>query len=295
VYVTGPAALTMDLNSAADDSQLMMTLITFAIIALILLIIYRSFATMLLVTITVFVELSAARGVVAILGHYQVMELSNLAVNLLTMLGIAAATDYAIFFLGRYHEARAAGQDRIAAYYTTYHSVSHVVLGSGLAIAGATLCLTFTRLPYFAAVGIPNAVAMLVIVAAALTLTPAVLLVGTRFGLLESKRKIKTRGWRRIGTALVRWPGPILVVTMIVSLIGLGVLPSYTVNYNDRYYVPDRMPSIQGYQASDRHFSKAKMDPDILLIVADQDLRTPANMLILDRIARNILRVEGIN
>ncbi|UNB52485.1 RND family transporter [Mycolicibacterium sp. YH-1] len=295
VYVTGPAALTMDLNSAADDSQLMMTLITFAIIALILLIIYRSFATMLLVTITVFVELSAARGVVAILGHYQVMELSNLAVNLLTMLGIAAATDYAIFFLGRYHEARAAGQDRIAAYYTTYHSVSHVVLGSGLAIAGATLCLTFTRLPYFAAVGIPNAVAMLVIVAAALTLTPAVLLVGTRFGLLESKRKITTRRWRRIGTALVRWPGPILVVTMVVSLIGLGVLPSYTVNYNDRYYVPDRMPSIQGYQASDRHFSKAKMDPDILLIVADQDLRTPANMLILDRIAKNILRVEGIN
>ncbi|WP_165609040.1 MMPL family transporter, partial [Mycolicibacterium fortuitum] len=224
VYVTGPAALTMDLNAAADDSQLEMTLITFAIIALILLFIYRSIATVLLITITVFIELSAARGVVAILGHHQVMGLSNLAVNLLTMLGIAAATDYAIFFLGRYHEARAAGQDRMAAYYTTYHSVSHVVLGSGLTIAGATFCLAFTRLPYFAAVGVPTAVAMIVVVAAALTLMPAVLVVGTRFGLLESKRKIQTRRWRRIGTGLVRWPGPILVVTMIVSLIGLAIL-----------------------------------------------------------------------
>ncbi|BCI51130.1 putative membrane protein, MmpL [Mycolicibacterium litorale] len=295
VYVTGPAALTMDLNAAADDSQLKMTLITFAIIALILLIIYRSIATMLLITITVFIELSAARGVVAILGHYQVMGLSNLAVNLLTMLGIAAATDYAIFFLGRYHEARSAGLDRLAAYYTTFRSVSHVVLGSGLTIAGATFCLAFTRLPYFAAVGLPTAVAMVVVVAAALTLTPAVLLAGTRFGLLESKRKIKIRGWRRIGSALVRWPKPILVVTMIVSIIGLGVLPSYTVNYNDRYYIPEGLPSIQGYQASDRHFSKAKLDPDILLIVADRDLRTPANMLVLERIARNVLRVEGIN
>ncbi|MGV0677145.1 RND family transporter [Mycolicibacterium fortuitum] len=295
VYVTGPAALTMDLNAAADDSQLEMTLITFAIIALILLFIYRSIATVLLITITVFIELSAARGVVAILGHHQVMGLSNLAVNLLTMLGIAAATDYAIFFLGRYHEARTAGQDRMAAYYTTYHSVSHVVLGSGLTIAGATFCLAFTRLPYFAAVGVPTAVAMIVVVAAALTLMPAVLVVGTRFGLLESKRKIQTRRWRRIGTGLVRWPGPILVVTMIVSLIGLAILPSYTVNYNDRYYIPESLPSIQGYQAADRHFSKAKMDPDIMLIVADQDLRTPSNMLILDRIARNVLRVEGIN
>ncbi|EUA33246.1 MMPL family protein [Mycobacterium xenopi 4042] len=40
------------------------------------------------------------------------------------MLAIAAGTDYGIFLIGRYQEARTAGQDRIAAYYTTFRSVA---------------------------------------------------------------------------------------------------------------------------------------------------------------------------
>jgi RND superfamily putative drug exporter len=295
VYVTGQAALTMDMNEAGDKSMLKMTAITFVVITIMLFLIYRSITTVLLILFTVFVELGAARGMVAFLGYHQIMGLSTFAVNLLTSLAIAAGTDYAIFFIGRYQEARAAGQDRISAYFTTYHSVSHVVLGSGLTIAGATFCLKFTRLPYFESLGVPCAVGMLVVVAAALTITPAVLLIGTRFGLLESKRKLSVRGWRRIGTAIVRWPGPILLVTMVVALVGLGVLPSYSVNYNDQYYIPDSLPSIQGYQASYRHFSKARMNPDILLLEANQDLRTPGNMLVLDRIAKNLFRVEGID
>ncbi|EUA18262.1 MMPL family protein [Mycobacterium xenopi 3993] len=107
------------------------------------------------------------------------------------MLAIAAGTDYGIFLIGRYQEARTAGQDRIAAYYTTFRSVAPVVLGSGLTIAGATFCLYFARLPWFHTMGIPVAIGMLVVVAAGLTLGPAVLTVASRFGLLEARRVAK--------------------------------------------------------------------------------------------------------
>ena len=53
-----------------------------------------------------FIELAAARGMVASLGYYELIGLSTFAVNLLTTLAIAAGTDYAIFLVGRYHEAR---------------------------------------------------------------------------------------------------------------------------------------------------------------------------------------------
>ena len=43
-----------------------------------------------------------------------------------------------------------------------FHGTAHVVLGSGLTIAGATFCLSFTRLPYFQSLGIPLAIGMLV-------------------------------------------------------------------------------------------------------------------------------------
>ena len=72
-----------------------------------LLLVYRSITTVILVLVMVFTELTAARGVIAFLGHYELIGLSTFAVNLLATLAIAAATDYAIFLIGRYHEAQA--------------------------------------------------------------------------------------------------------------------------------------------------------------------------------------------
>jgi len=225
-YVTGPAPLTNDQHHAGDKSLKLITAITIGVIFIMLLFVYRSVVTVLIVLLMMFIELAAARGIVAALGFYGFIGLSTFAVNLLTTLAIAASTDYAIFLLGRYHEARESGEDRETAFYTMYHGTAHVILGSGLTIAGATFCLHFTRLPYFQSLGIPLAIGMLVAVAAALTMAPALLTILSRFGLLDPKRAMKTRGWRRMGTAVVRWQGPILGASVALALVGLLALPS---------------------------------------------------------------------
>ncbi len=294
VYVTGPSALSHDQHSAGDKSVKLITAVTIGVIFIMLLLVYRSITTVLLVLVMVFLELSAARGIIAFLGYHDVIGLSTFAVNLLTTLAIAAATDYAIFVLGRYHEARLAGEDRETAFYTMYHGTAHVILGSGLTIAGATFCLHFTRLPYFQSLGLPLSIGMLVAVAAALTMAPALLTVASHFGLFDPKRKMKTRGWRRVGTAVVRWPGPILAVSMALALIGLLALPSYKTNYNDRNYLPPDIPANEGYAAADRHFPQARMNPELLLVETDHDVRNPADMLVIDRIAKNIFHIPGI-
>ena len=74
----------------------------------------------------------------------------------MTALAIASGTDYAIFLIGRYHEARQNGEDPESAYYTAFHGVGHVILGSGLTIAGATLTLRLTRLSYFNSLAYPS-------------------------------------------------------------------------------------------------------------------------------------------
>ena len=176
-----------------------------------------------------------------------------------------------------------------------FHGTAHVILGSGLTIAGATFCLHFTRLPYFQTLGIPMAIGMVVVVAAALTLGPAVVTVASRFGGLDPKRRMRTRGWRRIGTAVVRWPGPILVATIALSLIGLLALPGYKTDYNDRHYLPDDIPANVGYAAADRHFSSARMNPELLMIESDHDLRNSADFLVIDKIAKSIFHLPGIS
>ncbi len=295
VYVTGVAALAADLHHSGDKSMLRITATTIAVILSMLLFVYRSIVTVILLLIPVGFELTMARGAVALMGHSGILGLSTFAVSLLTSLAIAAGTDYGIFIIGRYQEARQAGEDREAAFYTMYRGTAHVILGSGLTIAGATFCLSFARMPYFQTLGIPCAVGMLVAVAVALTLGPAVLTVGSRFGVFEPKRLLKVRGWRRVGTAVVRWPLPILAVTCAIALIGLLTLPGYKANYNDREYLPTFIPANAGLMAADRHFSQARMKPEILMIEADHDMRNPADFLVLDKLAKGIFRVPGIS
>jgi len=294
-YVTGAAAQASDMNVAGDRSLKVMEAVSFAVIIIMLLLVYRSVITVLIELFIVMVLVGAARGLVAVLGFYNVIGLSTFATNLLPMLAIAAATDYAIFLIGRYQEARTAGLSKEDAYYDMYHGTAHVILGSGLTIAGATYCLHFTRLPYFQTLGIPLAIGMVTVVLAALSLGPALITVVTKFGkTLEPKREMRVRGWRKIGAAITRWPGPILVATIAVALVGLVAIPGYKTSYDDRQYMPADLTSNEGYAAANRHFSPARMNPDLLLVQTDHDLRNPADFLVINKIAKAVVAVPGI-
>ncbi|WP_297725856.1 RND family transporter [Mycobacterium sp.] len=294
-YVTGPAALTADMFRSGDKTVAKIIIVTVATILIMLLLVYRSVITVVALLLMVGIELLAARGIVAFLGHHGLIGLTTYAVNLLVSLGIAAGTDYGIFFIGRYQEARQAGEDRETAFYTTYRGVAHVVLASGLTIAGAVFCLSFTRLPVFRPLGVPCAVGMLVAIVVALTLVPAVIVTGSRFGLFDPKRVIRVRRWRRLGTAIVRWPVPILTASLAIALIGLLALPGFKVQLNDRLSIPKNFPANQGYLAAERHFPESRMEPEILLVEADHDLRNPADFLVLNKLAKAVFAVPGIS
>ena len=294
VFVTGGSALQADQQIAGDRSVRIIELVTVAVIILMLLFFYRSIVTVLLVLAMLVLGLSVTRGVVAFLGYHDLIGLSTFATQLLVTLAIAATTDYAIFLIGRYQEARTIGEDRETAFYTMFRGTAHVVLGSGMTIAGATFCLSFTRLPYFQTLGIPLAVGMVVAVLVALTLGPAIITVASRFGLLEPKRAMRIRFWRRLGAAVVRWPGWILLATVILALVGLLTLPGYQPSYNDRKYLPADLPANEGFAAAERHFPVARMNPELLLVETDHDLRNSADFLVIERITKAVTKVPGI-
>jgi RND superfamily putative drug exporter len=294
VFVTGGPALQADQENAGNASVRTIELVTVGVIVFMLLFFYRSIVTVLLVLTILVLSLSATRGVVAFLGYHGFIGLSTFATQFLVTLAIAATTDYAIFLFGRYQEARSVGESRESAYYTMFHGTAHVVLGSGMTIAGATFCLSFTRLPYFQTLGVPLFIGMVVAVLVALTLGPSIITVVSRFGMLEPKRAMRIRFWRRIGAAIVRWPGWILTMTVLLALIGLLTLPGYRPSYNDRKYLPDDLPSQQGFAAAERHFPVSRMNPEMLLIETDHDLRNSADFLVIERITKAVTKVRGI-
>ena len=209
VYLTGPSVLVADMHSVGDKSLLKITGTTVAVIFIMLLLVYRSFITVILLLLMVGVEFACRPRTRRISGT--ISELSDCRLLPSTCSPRSRSrpepTTASSSSAGIKRPVRPAktGNPRTT---PCIHGVTHVILASGLTIAGATYCLSFTRLPYFQTLGIPCAVGMLVAVAVALTLGRPFSTVGSRFRLFDPTRMIKVHGWRRVGTVVVRWPRP---------------------------------------------------------------------------------------
>jgi transport protein len=138
------------------------------------------------------------------------------------------------------------------------------------------------------------AISMLFTIAAALTLAPALLTLGSRFGLFDPKQMTQGRLYRRIGASVVRWPVPILAASVVVVLIGAIFVPSYQVSYDDRAYQPSTSAANQGSEASDRHFPPSKLFTEMMMIESDHDMRNSADFISLDRVAKELVRLPGV-
>ena len=294
VYVSGAAPLASDTLAIANSSLNNITIVTIFLIFGMLFLVYRSVSTLAVPLYGVLFELLVAKGVVSTLGHLGYLELSSFAVNIVVALTLGAGTDYGIFLMGRYHEARLAGETKEEAFYTAYRGVAPIIIGSGLTIAGACYCLTFARLNYFHTMGPAVAVSMLFTIAAALTLGPALLTLGSLFGLMDPRGTAKGQLYRRIGTSVVRWPVPILAASAAAVMLGAIFVPTYRVNYDDRQYQPANSPSNQGFAAADRHFTKSKLFSEMLMIETDHDMRNSADFISLDRVAKSLIRLPGV-
>lgn len=294
VYVSGAAPLASDTLAIANASLNNVTIVTICLIVVMLLLVYRAPSTLLVPLLGVLIEMLVAKGVVSTLGHYGYIELSSFAVNIVIALTLGAGTDYGIFLMGRYHEARQAGESREDSFYIAYKGVAPIIIGSGLTIAGACYCLTFARLNYFHTMGPAVAITMLFTIAAAMTLGPAVLTVGSLFGMFDPRTNTKGTLYRRIGASVVRWPVPVLAASSAVVMIGAIFVPTYRQNYDDRQYQPASAPANLGFQAADRHFPKSKLFSEMLMVETDHDMRNSADFISLDRVAKALIRLRGV-
>ena len=126
VHVTGPGATIVDEFSAIDRQMLGITAATIGLILLLLLLVYRSPVAAAIPLISVGLALAVARAIVAALGRANVVEVSLFSVALMAAMTLGAGTDYAIFLVGRYHEARRRGVAPAQA--LAYRSVAPVII-----------------------------------------------------------------------------------------------------------------------------------------------------------------------
>ncbi|MEZ0351222.1 RND family transporter [Mycobacterium sp. pR1184] len=294
VDVTGPGGTIVDEFTAIDRQMLAITAATVALILLLLLLVYRSPVAAAIPLLSVGLGLSVARPVVAALGQADAVEVSIFSVALMAAMTLGAGTDYAIFLIGRYHEGRRRAVAPAPALTDAYRAVAPVVVGSALTVSVALACLGFARVGMFRSAGIPCAIGILVTMAAALTLTPALMGLAVRRGYLEPRPSRTARRWRRVGAAVARWPGPILVAAGGLTLVAALPLAGLQIGWNEPAATPSSSESNRGYALNDTHFPANSLLPDVVTIQADHDLRNPAGLIAIERITRQIMAVPGV-
>ena len=96
---------------------------------------------------------------------------------------IAAATDYAIFAVAGYHEARRAGIPSDEAAVAASTRVGRIIVASALTIAVASGAMIFCKVGIFVTAGLPTTISIIVTCLIALTLPPALLrYLGEKYG-----------------------------------------------------------------------------------------------------------------
>jgi putative drug exporter of the RND superfamily len=294
LYVSGPGGSLVDEFRTLDSQLIKITVATVALITLLLFAVYRTAVTAALPLITVCLSLAVARPVVAALGASGIIEVSIFSSALMAAMVLGAGTDYAIFLLGRYHENRRSGVDVAPALAGAHRKVAPVIIASATTIAAALSCLTLTKVGTLHSAGIPCAIGILLAMLASLTVMPALIALAAQFGGVEPRRSRNIRRWRRVGTAVARWPALILVTATAALVVCTLPLLGMRAGFKELTAQPGSTESSRGYQAMDRHFPRNQLLPEIVLIESDHDLRSPAGLIAIDRVTQQILAIPGV-
>jgi RND superfamily putative drug exporter len=177
-------------------------------------------------------------GGLAILGAFvatrlltYVTDVSIFALNVITLIGLGLAIDYALFVVSRFREELAAGRDTADAIERTMTTAGRTVAVSGLTVALALGALLLFPQVFLRSMGFGGMMAVLVAMISSLTVLPALLAVlGKRIDALRVPLPWRrpdaagTQGamWARLAHAVMRRPGVVIAGTLIV-LVALAV------------------------------------------------------------------------
>ncbi|WP_220699246.1 MMPL family transporter [Nocardioides cavernaquae] len=294
VAVTGPAATIADMSTEVEHSILKITFVTVGLIALILMLIYRSVVVTALILGFIGVALAAARGTAALLGGHA-FEVSTFTASFLTAVVLGAATDYAIFMVSRFQEQRRLGMPAREAAAVASSRVSSVIIGSALTVVLANACMALADVGIYLTTGPAIAVGIVVTLALSLTWMPAMIgLAGARGWLDPRARPAAATGWQRLADMVVSRPGRVLVAGLLPLVLLAVFYPAMKPSFDERVVQPDDTESNVGYALLEAHFPLNETLPDYILVSADRDLRNARDLAALEQMSAAVARTPGV-
>ncbi|WP_458042582.1 MULTISPECIES: MMPL family transporter [Bacteria] len=288
VYLTGAEGFEVDIAAVFAGADFTLLLTTVIVVAVLLLITYRS-PWLWLVPLVVIGVADGLAGIVARQVASAVgVQLDASVTGILSVLVFGAGTNYALLLIARYRDELRLHEDRRVAMQRALRGAGPAIIASGSTVALALLTLLLAELAGNRALGLACAVGIVVAMIFALFVLPAALVLFgrglfwpyiPRFG---SPDAVARSVWGKLGRAVSKRP----VIVATGGFIVLGVMASGLffvqtgLSQNDRFL--QKPEAVQGQEVLAEAFSAGTTSPSLVIVPLDEAEEAEGALAALD-------------
>lgn len=288
VYLTGAEGFEVDIAAVFAGADFTLLLTTVIVVAVLLLITYRS-PWLWLVPLVVIGVADGLAGIVARQVASAVgVQLDASVTGILSVLVFGAGTNYALLLIARYRDELRLHEDRRVAMQRALRGAGPAIIASGSTVALALLTLLLAELAGNRALGLACAVGIVVAMIFALFVLPAALVLFgrglfwpyiPRFG---SPDAVARSVWGKLGRAVSKRP----VIVATGGFIVLGVMASGLffvqtgLSQNDRFL--QKPEAVQGQEVLAEAFSVGTTSPSLVIVPLDEAEEAEGALAALD-------------
>ncbi|WIM98913.1 MMPL family transporter [Actinoplanes oblitus] len=289
--VTGGAGFTADLADSFTGANTRLLLVTVVVVAVLLLITYRSPLLWLVPLAVVGLADRVSTGVIALISQHTSLPVSGSTTGIVTVLVFGAGTDYALLLISRYREELHGHEDRFEAMRRALRGAGPAIAASAGTVILSLLTLLLASLESNVSLGVTAAAGVAVAALFALLVLPAALVVCGRGLFWPFVPRVGRAGveaekgvWARVGRAVARKPVAVTVVSMIVlgvlSAGGLGT--RLGLSQTEQFRV--KSESVAGLETLSKYFPAGAASPTVVLTSPER----------ADAVLATVSRTEGV-
>ncbi|MBO0980188.1 MMPL family transporter [Microbacterium sp. SD291] len=288
LQVTGGPAFGVDVAAAFDGADFTLLLVTLGIVALLLILTYRSPVLWIVPLVVVALADQAANKATAAIGSAMGLQFDT---GIVSVLVFGAGTNYALLLVSRYRDELTREPDHRRALAVAWRRTAPAVLASNVSVVVALLTLALAVIPGTRGLGIASAIGLLIAVAAVLLALPPALAVCGRGVFWPFVPRVSEpgapaggRGWRAVATGVARRPWlPLVGGLALLGVLAAGVIgTSVGLSQVEKFRVPSE--SAAGLETLGEHFPPGEAQPLIVLV----DSSTP------DAVTEALAGVDGV-
>ena len=279
VWVTGGSAIFSDINEYTGRDLRRAEIITFPVVVLVLLLIFRTVVSVAAPIAIGAMGLGITLAVIYLLGL--VTPMSVFAMNTATLLGVGAAIDYSLLMVSRFRE-ELSDRDVEGSVAVTVATAGKAILFSGITTGLGLMGLLIFELSMLRSIGIGGMVVIGASVVVALTLVPALLsVVGRRIDalpILPARLYRNGRFWRTLASWVIRRP-LLVMIPVVVVLIALGT-PFLQVKLGIPWasVLPEEAESRQGWEKVSEELGEGALVPILVAVRFEDEVLEPDNI-----------------